>query len=64
MDVTDIDDDEEVFDKMRVHYKTLRGKLFRNPFMKPTTMQYVEVSLSSPSRTHYQDSLTNKSSSI
>lgn len=43
VDVTDIVKDEIIFDRLRTHYKALRGRWYQNPFVKPKAMHFVEV---------------------
>jgi hypothetical protein len=50
VDVTDVAEDEIIFDRLRTQYKELRGRWFRNPFVKPKAMHFVEVK--SPSLSH------------
>ncbi|KAH8729895.1 hypothetical protein BGZ61DRAFT_188254 [Ilyonectria robusta] len=45
VDVTDMDDDEKVFNKLREAYGDLRKKKWYSRLVKPKTMHYIKVSL-------------------
>lgn len=45
VDVTDVADAEEMFRRLRVAYFQLRGRLGRNPLVKPQAMHYVKACL-------------------
>ena len=43
VDVTAVNSDKGVFDRLRSSYVDLRGLQAQNPFLKPKTMHYIEV---------------------
>lgn len=43
VDVTNVIDDEELFKKLEMEYRNLRGQSRRNPLIKPKTMSYIKV---------------------